>query len=293
MRITLRQLRVFDAVAHCNSVSKAAEEISLSQSASSMALSDLEKHLGAPLFHRHGKRLLLNDYGRWLQPKIHLLLQQAQEIEQSARTRGLHGALKIGASSTIGNYLLPRLIAGFVQDSPDVKVDLKVGNTEQVIEDMLSLKIDLGLIEGLCHTHQLIATPWRTDTLKIFCNPTHPLAGKPRISLIALNSQPWILRETGSGTREIFTVAIQGKLEQLQVKLELGNSEAVKQAVKAGLGLGCLSELAIASEVNHGELIVLPSPSLNLQRELFIIQRKDTHQSQLLKALWNHLNLNN
>jgi DNA-binding transcriptional LysR family regulator len=289
MRITLKQLSVFNAVAKTSSVSKAADSIALSQSATSMSLAELEKQLHAPLFHRHGKRLQLNDYGRWLQPKVHQLLQQALEIEQSANDDFLQGHLKISASSTIGNYLVPAMIGEFAKTHPQVEIDLSVGNTEHVIDDMLHLRADIGLIEGPCHTQQLSCQPWRTDSLKVFCRPDHPLARKKKITANMMINESWILRESGSGTREIFSLACRGVMSNLKVKLELGNSEAIKQAVKTGLGLGCLSELALASEVKHQELKVLNTPELNLSRELSIIQTKNVHESMVLQAFKTHI----
>ena len=284
MRITLKQLRTFDAIARSGNVSRAAEEIALSQSAASMALAELEQHLGASLFHRQGKRLALNDYGRWLQPQVYQLLQQAQAIELSARSDELQGRLVVGASSTIGNYLLPALIAHFVQLHPAVQLDLKVGNTEQVVDDMLHMRIDIGLIEGPCHSHKLLVQRWRSDELCIFCSPGHPLATRQRPGLKALQQQRWILREAGSGTREVFAIASQGKLDPVDVILELGNSEAVKQAVKTGVGLGCLSRLAIAAEIEHGELHVLPTRGLDLRRDFFMLQPAKSLDSTLMKT---------
>jgi DNA-binding transcriptional LysR family regulator len=289
MRITLKQLSVFNAVAKTSSVSKAADSIALSQSATSMSLAELENQLGAPLFHRHGKRLQLNDYGRWLQPKVHQLLQQALEIEHSANSEFLQGHLKISASSTIGNYLVPAMIGEFAKTHPQVEIDLSVGNTEQVIDDMLHLRADIGLIEGPCHTQQLSCQPWRTDSLKVFCRPDHHLADRNKVSATMMANESWILRESGSGTREIFSLACQGIMSNLKVKLELGNSEAIKQAVKTGLGLGCLSELALASEIKHKELKVLNTPELKLNRELSIVQTKNIHQSVLLKEFKLHI----
>ena len=282
MRISLKQLLAFDAIARHENVSRAADEIALTQSATSMALGELERQLGAELFHRQGKRLQLNDYGRWLQPRTYQLLQQVREIEQSATSKQLQGVLKIGASSTIGNYLIPGPIAIYVENNPEVHIDLSIGNTEQIVDDMLNLKIDLGLIEGHCHSEKLIATAWQTDHLKIFCSPQHPLASRQTLSFRDLEAFSWILREPGSGTREVFALAIHDKLAPLNVSLELGNSEAIKQAVKNGKALGCLSEMAIAAEIKHGELVALPVSGLNLKRQLYLLKRKSPFESALL-----------
>ncbi len=283
MRISLKQLTVFDAVARLGNVSKAAEDISLSQSAASMSLAELENQLGAPLFSRHGKRLSLNDYGRWLQPKVHQLLIQAKEIELSSQGDSLQGSLKIGASSTIGNYLVPSAIAAFVQAHPDVNIHLEVANTEQIVNGMQTLNFDIGLIEGPSHAPQLNTTVWKKDELAIFCSPDHPLAKDTNVSREALTDAQWILREQGSGTREVFSLASKDILINPSVKLELGNSEAVKLAVKTGLGLGCLSYLAIQQELNTGSLIALNTELFDLRRDFFLIQRKDSYQSELLK----------
>lgn len=289
MRISLKQLAVFDAVARLGSVSKAAEDISLSQSATSMSLGELEGHLGAPLFHRLGKRLSLNDYGRWLQPKVHQLLMQAKEIELSSKQGSLQGSLKIGASSTIGNYLVPSAIAAFVNKHPEVSIHLEIANTEQIVAGMQSLNFDIGLIEGPSHAPQLNTEIWKEDELVIFCSPTHALAKSNNVTAQDLANAQWILRELGSGTREVFSLATQSILMNPQVKLELGNSEAVKLAVKTGLGLGCLSNLAIQSELATGALVKLETAFINLKRNFFLIQRKDSYQSQLMKTFIDSL----
>ena len=284
MKITLKQLRVFDAIARNGSVKKASLDISLTQSAASMSLKELERQLTAQLFDRQGKRLKLNDYGRWMQPKAHSILQQIYEIEHSGISDKLQGHIQIGASSTIANYLLPGIIANFVTINPQVYIDLKVGNTEQVIDDLLHLRIDLGLIEGLCNEHNINPIPWQRDRLVVFCSPQHSLANLKKISPSHLSSQQWILRERGSGTREIFTMASHGILDKMPRTIELGNSEAIKQAVKSGHGLGCLSELALKSEFKHDELKALPTPYLNLERKLYILNRSDLYRSQLLQS---------
>ncbi len=283
MRISLKQLAVFNAIAQTGSVSKAADKVNLSQSAASMSLAELESHLGAPLFHRHGKRLSLNDYGRWLQPKAHQLLIQAEEIEQSREQESLQGSLKIGASSTIGNYLVPAHIAAFVQAHPQVNITLDIANTQQIVAGMQSMRFDVGLIEGPSHAPQLDTQVWKQDELVVFASADHELASKKVITKKDLNDAQWILRESGSGTREVFSNATQNILRNPSVILELGNSEAVKLAVKTGLGLGCLSRLAIKAELDAGSLVQLHCDFVNLNRDFFLIQRKDSYQSQLLK----------
>jgi DNA-binding transcriptional LysR family regulator len=146
---------------------------------------------------------------------------------------------------------------------------------------MLRMNIDLGLIEGLCHSTGLSAEKLCGDRLAIFCRPGHALLKQSPLTLDQLNNERWILREAGSGTREIFTIATKGKLENLMVDLELSSSEAIKQAVKAGDALGCLSELAIAAELHSGELSELHIAELDLYRELYVLKRQNSEPSYL------------
>ena len=183
MRITLKQLRVFAAVAQSENMTQAAEQISLTQSAMSMALKEFESLLDTPLFHRHGKRIKLNNMGQSLLPRALQILQLAEEFEHLASSDALAGQLRIGASSTIGNYLAPAIIAQFLQENPDIDIDLKVGNTQQIIDDVQHLRLDVGLIEGLCDVPQIERIAWRHDELKIFAASNHPLAQKPMSAL--------------------------------------------------------------------------------------------------------------
>ena len=284
MRITLKQLSVFAAIAKHENISQAADEVALTQSAMSMSLKELESQLSSPLFHRHGKRLKLNNTGLALQPRVQQLLQLAKEIERLALQDELSGVLRIGASSTIGNYLVPAIIADFLNANPDVHIDLKVANTQQIVDDMKHLRIDIGLIEGLTDAPQLDKKIWRHDQLKIFAAFDHPLSLQDSVSFDQLAKTPWILREQGSGTRDIFTHATHDKFEPQAQLLELGNSEAIKQAVKTGFGISCLSELAINAELKYKELKTLQIEGLDLSRKLFIIKHKSQISSRIEQA---------
>ncbi len=289
MKLTLKQLRVFDEVARSGSVSKAAERLNVTQSAASMSLRDLEGHLDSKIFHRSGKKLILNEYGRWLRHQVHDLLDRARHIEEGRQAGNLRGHLLVGASSTIANYLLPGLVTGFVEQHPDVAVDLSVDNSERIIDGLVSLSIDLGYIEGSCDNNTLRLTPWREDQLVILAAPHHALSSQRPIALSDLALHPWILREPGSGTREVFSRALQGKTEPLQVQLELGNSEAIKQSLKTGTALGCLSRLTVKGELERGELVEISVPELVLNRTLYMVTRIDAFRSPLIDEFVAHV----
>ncbi|MCO7231808.1 MULTISPECIES: LysR substrate-binding domain-containing protein [Cobetia] len=291
IHITLRQLQVFVAVTRHGSVSAAAREIGLSQSAASQGLSELERHLEVQLFERLGRRLALNANGRRLLARAEQLLEQTHALELEAREPGvvdgnLRGELEIAASATIGTWLLPGLAGAFMREHPGTELNLRLRNTHQVVEAVLNYDAELGLIEGDCHAPRLMSQTWREDELVVVAPPSHPLAMRgTALSDEDLATADWILREGGSGTRAVFERALHGRIERLKVRMELGQHEAIKQAVFAGLGLGCLSRLSVAAEIARGELVVLATPQLNLKRRFSMLWHPERYRSPLWQAV--------
>ncbi len=285
MAITLRQLEIFLAVAETGHVTTAAKKIHLTQSAVSMAISELENILNGPLFDRHGKKLILNDRGRFLLPHAQEIVNKVRNIEiLLSETEGVvAGNLQVGASSTIGNYVMPYVIGAFTQQYPEVYINLVVGNSRQIEQYVEEGIIDVGFIEGLVHSKKIESIPWLTDKLHIIAAPDHPLAEKEEVSLEDLKGVRWIMREEGSGTAEVFKNAISKYFDSLDIFMELGHTEAIKKAVEAGMGLGCLSALTTCREVENGWLKVLRVPELEITRQLLIILRKDKIKTNLLK----------
>lgn len=286
MAITLRQLEIFSATAGSGNLTRAAEHIGLSQSAASMALAELERQFSEPVFDRVGKRLVLNERGRALLPLAQEVLARVREIGDRFGATGdsLAGELRIGASSTVGNYLIPRLLGELVQAHPELKLTLDVVNTGQVIAGMAVFRYDVGFIEGPCRHPELEVIPWRADALAVFAAAGHPLVGRRPVTAADLRAAPWILREPGSGSREVFEQAVVDRLGPLQVFLELGHSEAIKQAVEAGLGLGCLSVLTLERSLQAGALAILPTPFLDLSRTLSILVHRRKYRTSVLRA---------
>lgn len=279
MHITLRQLEVFAEVLKSGSTTQASQGLSLSQSAVSAALADLESQLGVQLFDRVGKRLVVNEHGRLLYPRTVALLEQAGEIEQLFRED--NGALRVFASSTIGNYLLPGMLAGWRKDFPDLPLELSVGNSQDVINAVADFRVDIGLIEGPCHMTDLVSEPWLEDELVVFAAPDAPIFARP-VTLESLATAPWILREQGSGTREIVDYLLLSHLPQFKLALELGNSEAIKHAVRHGMGISCLSRRVIEEQLVVGTLKEVPVPLPKLKRTLYRIHHRQKHLSKSL-----------
>ncbi len=279
MKYSLRQLEVFLAAAHHENLTRAAQSLAMSQSAASSALRDLEHRFDVQLFDRVGKRLQLNELGRALRPRAQELLEQARELEQGLAGEEQGGLLKVGATLTIGNYLAVGLIARFMQDNPHSQVTLDVGNTAHVAKAVAGFSLDVGMIEGELHEPELVATPWREDELIAFCAPDYPLAKRYRLNDDDLLAATWILREPGSGTRQAFDRGMQGLVPHLNVLLELQHTEGIKRAVEAGLGIGCLSRIALRDAFERGSLVPLHIPHRNLRRRFYLITHRRKYHS--------------
>lgn len=283
MHFTLRQLQVFVAVARQESVSRAAETLALSQSATSTALAELERQSGCQLFDRAGKRLCLNALGHQLLPEAVALLDQARAIEALLQGRSGFGSLSVGATLTVGNYLATLLIATFMQRHPECRVRLQVHNTAQIVQQVAQHELDLGLIEGDCQHPEIELQPWVEDELAVFCSPQHPLASKGTATLAELADHAWILREKGSGTRLTFDQAIRHYPGKLNIRLELEHTEAIKRAVESGLGIGCISRLALRDAFRRGSLVPIATPELDLVRHFFFIWHARKYQSAAMR----------
>ena len=289
LHLTLRQLEIFCAVAQTGSTVAAAQAVSLSQSATSAALQQLELALGSQLFERAGRQLVLNDAGRALLPQSLELLEQARGIEQafSVNGSGLPVRLRLAASTTIGSYVLPPVLAAFARSHPQVAVDLQIANTAEVAEAVQALDVDLGLIEGASHWPGLEVQPWLRDELVIVCAPHDPLArqaaNKP-VGAAVLRQARWLLREAGSGTREMVEHALLPRLHQLPAAATLGSSEAIARCVAQGLGISCLSRVLVQALVASGELAVLPTTLPRMWRDFSLVQRAGKRRSPALAA---------
>src|SRR6202046_3672749 len=207
MRLSLRQLQIFRAIPLSGSTTAAALSVPLSQSAASAALKELERVLGARFFDRVGKRLLLNDNGRTLLPMALAVLDGAQSLETAflSNARALPVELHIFASTTIGNYILPALLARFKEVVPAARLELQIGNTLDVVTAVSDFETDVGFIEGPCHAKDIIVVPWLEAELVIAVSPAHPLAKaakRRKLRVAELAAAEWLLREVGSGTRE-------------------------------------------------------------------------------------------
>jgi DNA-binding transcriptional LysR family regulator len=287
MHFSLRQIAVFDAVVRFGSLSRAAEEVALSQSGASMALKELEDSLGTKLFHRHSGKLILNENGRRLQPKAHSLMLMAAEIRKPD-TEELEGTLRVAASTTVGNFFLPECSAAFLSRHPKVQMEIIIGAVPETAERVEAMSVDLGLIDTTCNRNTVQIEPIGDDRAVVFAAPTHPLARRLHVSLADLRAASWCLRESPSLTRvHLATTLGGGGLNK--VRFVANTYEVVKVAVMAGLGLGFASTRVIAREVAAGDLVVIKADAIALNRRFTLLAPKRVYQGGLAKAFADHV----
>lgn len=294
MKITLRQLEVFAAIAGHSHVTRAAAAVAMTQSAASMALADLEQQLGVVLFDRVGRQLVLNDTGRLLLGPARDVLDRARDMETMARGETAEFDLHLGATVTIGNHLVPGLVARLRRDYPHSRVRISRFNTEQLLAQVSGGQIDLGFIEGPGGDDSIRRLTWREDQLIIFAAPDHPLAGRgkaPKARSAAaltprlLSDTDWIVRERGSGTREVMDRALSAAGVTPRIAFELEQPEAIRQCVKAGLGIGCLSALELEDAFRAGTLVPLATPFLDMRRNLDVVLHRRKYLSRGIAAI--------
>ena len=291
MKFSLKQIEVFLETAHTLNITQAAERLAMSQSAASESLKSLESQFDIQLFDRVGKRLQLNDLGKVLRNQAESFLAQAQALEQAFSQHAQVGELKIGATLSIGNYLAIHILSEFKKNYPHSNARLEVANTTRITEKVLNYELDIGLIEGEMAHPELEVISWMEDELVVFCAPEHPFARETSLIDDQLKQAKWILRETGSGTRQAFDFAMHGILSQLQVELELQHTEAIKRAVESGMGLGCLSRITLQDAFKRGSLIPLAIPQRDFRRHFYLILHKQKYRSAGIQN-WIELCLN-
>jgi DNA-binding transcriptional LysR family regulator len=284
--MNLNHLAIFHAAAQTGSMTLAAERLDISQPAVSKQVRELEKALGVHLFDRIGRRVQLSQAGVTLADHARRLFALAQEAEEAmADVRAVRrGKLVIGASTTIGTYLLPGLLAEFWRRHPQVELLIQIENTEHVHRRLVLHELDVGLTEGLIEEEELDAEIFHRDELVMIAAAKHRLAGKRQVPLSAVRDEPFILREAGSGTRAVEERALARLQLPVRTAMALGSTEAIKRVVAEGVGLAIVSRLAVDAECTAGTLAVLPVTGLRIHRPLHLARRRGRRDGPALQA---------
>lgn len=274
MHITLRHLRIFDAVARCGSISRAATELHLTQPAVSMQMKQLEEQIGLPLLEQVGKRMFLTEAGQELLGHAREIATRMVGINTAMdQFRGLErGLLRLAVVST-ANYFLPPLIADFNRQHPGVRVSLQVANREFVLSALSDNRTDLAITGQPPQSNDLVAQNFMVNPLVVIAAPDHPLASAPSVPLARMVEETLVVREPGSGTRAAMERHLAAQQLSYRAGCECGTNEALKQAVRAGLGLGVVSLQTIELELQTGRLVVLPVEGFPLMRQWYVLHR--------------------
>ncbi len=285
MNITLRQLRVFEAVAERLSYTKAAESLYLSQPAVSMQIRQLEDNVGLSLFEKLGKKVHLTEAGNELHRYAKGIFRQLDEMEEVLESmKGVtHGRLDIAVASTV-NYFAPRALGAFSRLYPEIQLKLDVTNRKYLVKLLEENEKDLVLMGQPPENLDLEAEAFMENPLVVIAPPDHPLAGKEKIPLERLMEESFLLREAGSGTRQAMERFF--KEHQLEVKrgMEMTRNEAIKQGVRAGMGLGIVSTHTIELEVETGRLAILDVEEFPLKRQWHLVHRRGKRLSPAAEA---------
>jgi len=287
--VTLEQLRIFVAVAELEHMTRAAQALNLTQSATSAAIAALEARYAVKLFNRIGRRIELTDAGRLFVVEARAVLARAAAAETVLADFAdlSKGSLSLAASQTVGNYWLPPLIHRYQSQYPGISLSLRIGNTEQVAAWVIEGTADLGLIEGEIDEPALAVQPVADDELVLVVGAAHPWAKRRMIAPRDLKTVRWVLRERGSGTRAMFESALAKfgvAATDLDVALELPSNEAVRSAVAAGAGATVISKLVVSALLKTRALVALDLP---LEKRRFLILRhKERYQTQAVREFY-------
>ena len=291
-KLTLKQLAVFVSIYQTGSTSAASEHLHLSQSAVSSALGTLEARLQMPLFERVGRRLIPHHNAHAIYVQAQTLLEQAITLEQYHQHQAAQ--IRIGASTTIGNYALPPLIAQLYDVLPEANIDVTIANTQEVVSEVEQLSIDMALVEGTptpSDAKLIVQRAWRTDTLMVFAKAGSKWLDEGdydtearcyRLHPNQLAQLPLLVREVGSGTRQVIDAQLLQQVPEARVMMAVQQSEAIKHMVSADIGIGCLSQHIIQPELDAGSLVQVKVTGIDLARTWWLVWHKARHKS----AIW-------
>lgn len=288
---TLAQLRAFVLVARHRHFTRAAETLGVAQPSVSYQVRALERELKVRLVELVDRRVYLTEAGERLAQRAELLVNELDDLEQEMRafSGGRLGRLRIGATRTIGGYVLPGLLADFSARHPQIELRVTIDNTRAIEQLLLERRLDLAAVEWRVTSPELSCQPFRRDRLALVASPDHPLASCPEVSLDDLRGQRFVLREPGSGTRALAEQLLGPVLPEIEVAIELNEPEAIVRAVEAGLGLTIISEVIVARQVSTGTLVVLTMIDVDPGREFSLVALRERPFSPAMRAFRSFL----
>jgi len=282
--MTLKELRLFYLLSSDPHISHLAQRVGMCQSAISLAIKSLERKLGEPLFDRIGKKLVLNERGRYFREHTYPHFQALEEAQDLFRQETLSGILKIASSKTIGNFIMPQVIFDFLSTHQECSITNEIANSADIIQMVQEGSIDMGLIESTCNQPDILKEPFGSDRL-IVVSGDKKLSNR-RYYIDQLFDKKWIMREPGSGTREVFLEAIGDISSELPLFMHYKDSQEVKSILTQNReAITCVSKYVVEKELLRGELFAIEIKNLSFERTLFIIYHKHKYKSRLMETL--------
>lgn len=272
--MNLRHMKIFLTVCEVGNMTRAAKILYMAQPSVSQAIIEMEQFYGARLFERLNHRLYLTTAGERLSSYARHILNLSEQARQELSDLSRGGSLRIGTSLTIGAYLLPGLVTVFKTRNPDVDLFLRVDNTGVIEKMVLNDQIDMGLAEGPVNSPQLVEKFFHDDYLVFIVSPQHPLGKKEKLRIQDLEGQPFLVREEGSGTQNIFEQAMREAGVTWKITGVYNNNEAIKQAVGSNLGMAIVSKISISEEVRQGLILPLEVEGISLKRKFTLIYHR-------------------
>ncbi len=292
--MNLRQLHVFVMVVETGSMSETARRLYMTQPSVSQTIAELEESLQAKLFERINKKLIKTDAGEVLYTYSKRILKLVEEAESNIKdiTNLKAGKLRLGASTTIGTYVLPKIIGDFKRKYEEIEVQFTIDNSGVIEEMILDHQIDIGLVEGPVHSRDIVVHYLLDDELYLVCSRNHHWVKDNllKISPEQIAREALILREKGSGTREVVEEVLTRESISFRTAHVLNNTEAIKKAVEAGIGISFVSKLAVQEEIRNGSLVKIEVQGIHMTRTLSFIYHKEKFRSPLFQAFITYLN---
>lgn len=275
--MNFRKLKIFFETAKCLNMTKVAKSMYISQPSISQAVAELENDLNVKLFDRIGKKLYLTHEGEIYFEYSRRILNLYEEANNTIKNSvsGQKGKIVIGASTTIGIYILPEIIKEFNELYKNIEISLIIENTQIIEKLIMENKVDIALVEGYVTSTELEVQSVGKDELVFIANPKNTIFLKDEITLDDLEKEKFIMRELGSGTREIVENYLKNNGCNYNIHMELGNTEAIVRIVESGLGIACVSFKAIGDRINNGSIKDIKIQNVKVGRDLYLIYHKD------------------
>ena len=285
-------LKTFVTLAEVKNFTKTAELLLMSQPSVSLHIKNLEKEFQTQLFLRSPKFLKITPTGEILYDRAKQIITIYEQTKQDILEQHniIKGELKIGASFTIGEYILPSLLIDLQKDYPDLKLQVIIGNTEEIVQSVRLFQVDIGLIEGQTNEKELSVHPFLQDELFIISSNDHKLANKNDVTITDLQNQSWITRESGSGTGEYLNHVIRSNGLKVKSLLTISSNQGIKETVINGMGLSLLSRSVIARDVQHKNLSIIKLKDHSFNRTLSYVYSPIMADKKNVKTFISSLN---